>query len=260
LGGSNYADIRIIGKMSNPSFYASLWKVIHAINHCPHLQIKLPSTPQELRNVQLGFETRSDLRVMAGCVGALDGWLCVLNNPRLTDALNTSDYFSGHYHTYGLNVQAMCDSECKFLYFDILNPGWSSDWTAYGTCSLRTWIENLPDNLFVAADNAYVCSEHLIVPFSGSNRGADDNSNFNFYLSQLQIRIEMAFGLLVGKWRIFPAPLECGFRNISKLVLAAAQLHNFCFTQRIDARASSSMIEPITPPSGTNNSTKWHTP
>jgi hypothetical protein len=152
----------------------------------------------------------------------------------------------------------MYDSDCKFLYFAILNPGWSSDWAEYSTCSLQTWIENLPDNLFVSADNAYVCSEHLIVPFSSSNRGADDNSNFNFYLSQLQIRIEMVFGLLVGKWRIFCAPLECGFRNISKLVLAAAQLHNFCITQRINAQASTSIIEPIVPPHDTCPEDQFH--
>ncbi|KAE9161337.1 hypothetical protein PF002_g32397, partial [Phytophthora fragariae] len=35
-----------------------------------------------------------------------------------------------------------------------------------------------------------------------------DRDNYNFHVSQLRIRIEMAFGLLVNKWRIFKQPLH----------------------------------------------------
>jgi hypothetical protein len=68
----------------------------------------------------------------------------------------------------------------------------------------------------------------------------------------------MAFGLLVGKWRIFSAPLECGFGNISNLVLAAAQLHNFCIAQCINTQTSSSMCEPIIAPCGTHPEDQFH--
>jgi hypothetical protein len=65
----------------------------------------------------------------------------------------------------GLNVQAMCDLNLKFLYMAILAPGNSSDIKAYEASALQSWIESLPPWVFVVADNAYVCSERLLTPF-----------------------------------------------------------------------------------------------
>ena len=70
----------------------------------------------------------------------------------------------------GLNVQAMCDSNLKFLYMAILAPGKSSNIKAYEALSLLTWIESLPPWIFVVADNAYMCSEHQLTPFFGTQR------------------------------------------------------------------------------------------
>jgi len=44
---------------------------------------------------------------MKGAVGALDGGLCRIKTPRLSETLNVKGYFSGHYQTMGVNVQAM---------------------------------------------------------------------------------------------------------------------------------------------------------
>ncbi len=57
----------------------------------------------------------------------------------------------------------------------------------------------------------------------------------HFFLSQLWIRIEQAFGLLVAKWRIFKKPLDVKFWRTTLIIEAAFHLHNFC----IDARESS---------------------
>ena len=51
-------------------------------------------------------------------------------------------------------------------------------------------------------DAAYTLTEHLLVPFTGSQQDNVDNDAYNFYLSQLRIQIEMAFGRLVWKWGI----------------------------------------------------------
>ena len=56
--------------------------------------------------------------------------------------------------------------------------------------------------------------------------------NFNFFLSQLRIRIEMAFGLLVTKWRILHIPINVKFSNLRKLVSAIVRLHNYCIDER----------------------------
>ena len=98
--------------------------------------------------------------------------------------------------------------------------------------SLLKWIEDLPPGYFVSCDCAYSITEHLIGPYSGPERFLEKNDAFNFYLSQLRIRIEMCFGLMVTKWRILTMPLCIKLCNISLLFGAIARLHNFCINER----------------------------
>ena len=58
-------------------------------------------------------------------------------------------------------------------------------------------INNLPTGIFVVADAAYTLLEHLLVPFIGCMADDPDRDAYNFYTSQMRIRIEMAFGRLV---------------------------------------------------------------
>ena len=52
--------------------------------------------------------------VMRGHLAPIDGWLCTTQKP--SDVLNPSDYRSGHYQKYGLNVQAMCDTNLRIIF------------------------------------------------------------------------------------------------------------------------------------------------
>ena len=131
--------------------------------------------------------------LMNGHIGALDGWLPRTESPR--DVTNTADYFSGHYQCYGLNVQAMCGPDLEFLYVSVVAPGKTNDIRAFGWCSaLHSWLDALPDQYFISADNAYPISRRILIPFCGSERGIEKNRTYNFYLSQLRIWIEIAFG------------------------------------------------------------------
>ena len=67
----------------------------------------------------------------------------------------------------------------------------------------------------------------MLVPFSGYPKFLTHKRSYNFYLSQLRIRIEMAFGLLTTKFRIFQSNLEFSLENNRKIIIAASRLHNF---------------------------------
>ena len=41
---------------------------------------------------------------------------------------------------------------------------------------------------------------------------------YNYHLSQLRIRIEMCFGRLVSKWRIFKSPLCVNVNNATRII------------------------------------------
>jgi DDE superfamily endonuclease len=62
---------------------------------------------------------------------------------------------------------------------------------------------------------------------------------YNFYLSQLRIRVEMAFGMLVNKWWIFKSPLMHNTAKASAIIQCAMRLHNLCIAARLKLHGTS---------------------
>ena len=62
-------------------------------------------------------------------------------------------YLSGHYMSYGLNVQAVCDSNCCFLvYFGVVAPGKCPYQKAFGRPQLFQIISNLDPGPYIGGD------------------------------------------------------------------------------------------------------------
>ena len=186
LSGGSQHDIRDTGNYSKPSFFRLMWCCIDAIISCPALSIDLPTKKEDLLRLQAGFKDISTDGVIMGCVGAINGFLLLIKTPSQNESANVRSYFSGHYQAMGLNVQAMCDSKCRFTYVGIKAPGRSSDVNAYRKTALMKWVENLPPWVFAIGDIASVCSEHLLTLFCGSQRLFPDHDNYNFFLSQVR--------------------------------------------------------------------------
>ena len=79
----------------------------------------------------------------------------------------------------------------------ISHPGATSDYFAFVTSPLRYKLETpgfLAPGLVLFGDNAYVSNEYMVTPYRNVKSGPKDA--FNFFQSQLRIRIECAFGLI----------------------------------------------------------------
>jgi hypothetical protein len=63
-------------------------------------------------------------------------------------------------------------------------------------------IEQIPFGFCVIGDAAYTATENLVPLFYGANKLKKQYDNFNFFGSQLRIRIKIAFGLMTRKWGI----------------------------------------------------------
>lgn len=85
--------------------------------------------------------------------------------------------------------------------------------------------KDLPAGLNLVGDNAYSNSNMLLTPFTKSQTTTSSRDSFNFLLNQLRIRVEIAFGLLVNKWRVFKSPLMARVKNATKVVRVACILH-----------------------------------
>ena len=93
--------------------------------------------------------------------------------------------------------------EMLFLYFGVVAPDKTNDNAAIPLCvDLKKFIDDLPFGMYVVGDAAYILTEQLLTPFTGTQKLYPNNDKFNFHISQLRIRIEMAFGRFVKKFCI----------------------------------------------------------
>ena len=118
----------------------------------------------------------------------------------------------------------------------IIIPETTSDYLLYITADLIKKLKKngvlLPGHVFVG-DNAYIKSREMATPIKNASPGLEDD--YNFYLSQLRIIIECAFGILVQRWGILWRPLLCKFWRIPGLVTCLCRLHNFCINMQESA-------------------------
>lgn len=112
-------------------------------------------------------------------------------------------------------------------------PGSTSDCLAFEGMSLFSDLENgiLAPGLCLFGDNAYINAMFMATPFVGVSGGSKDA--YNFYQSQVRIRIECAFGMLTHRWAILRTamPMNLSVKRSVALVIALAKLHNFCIDE-----------------------------
>jgi hypothetical protein len=198
--------------------------VIQSLNN-----IYLPTTDEELATLATGWTIKS---TADGCyhgpVLSLDGFLPARTQPRKDDCRNPADYFSVHKKVHAVNVQAAVDQLLRFRYVAVAGPGKTNDGRAFLRCNaLTTWIDDLDEKYFICADNAYPLSNKALVPFRGAKAATIYNSSYNFYLSQLRIRVELAFGRFTTKFRRLRTKMSCRLSMQSKVIQAATRLHNY---------------------------------
>lgn len=89
----------------------------------------------------------------------------------------------------------------------------------------------MPGNYCILGDAAYPLSDKLLTPYPG--KGLDPGfDSYNFHLSQLRVKIEQSFGILVSVWGILWRPLRVQFAGRTALITAFFHLHNFLRDER----------------------------
>ena len=147
-----------------------------------------------------------------------------------TVGIGQQKLYCGRKHKLGLNCQAVFDARGQFLDISITYEGASSDLLSFENSTLFKHLESgaLAKDFLLFDDNAYLNTSFMATPYPNIN--GDQKDNFNFYHSQLQIRIECAFGMFVQRWGIVPIamPNDIMIKKTIALVNALAKLNNFC--------------------------------
>jgi DDE superfamily endonuclease len=83
----------------------------------------------EVRETAIGFQTISLQGCIWNCVSVIDGYHLPIQTPSKKEAMNVKSFFSGHYQTYGINVQAACDHNSWFTFFSVLlgQESWATE-------------------------------------------------------------------------------------------------------------------------------------
>lgn len=132
-------------------------------------------------------------------------------------------------------MQAVCDSQRRFIDVSIHHPASTSDYLAFQTSPLKAKLDEegfLAPGLALVGDAAYVSNEYMVTPFRNATSGYPDA--FNYYQSSLRIEIECAFGELVHRWGILRRPLSqtITLKKVTAMTYCLCLLHNFCVDER----------------------------
>ena len=231
-GGSVY-DIMTTYGISHTDALDSCWYVVDAVNSDRRFDIVFPDDPDLQKRIAEGFRQVSTA-YFGCCAGAIDGILIWIHKPSMRDCLDagcsSGKIFCGRKKKFDLNCQAVCDVRGKILDLSILYPGSTSDILAFEGKSLFQKLENglLAPGLCLFGNNAYLNTPYMAMPYSAVSGGSKDA--YNFYHSQLRIRIECTFGMLTHRWAILRSaiPMNVTVRKTVALVCALTKLHNFC--------------------------------
>jgi hypothetical protein len=166
-----------------------------------------------------------------GCILAIDGFLSPRTKP---DVERPIDYYTDQKSICCLKNIAGINHRGWFRFKAVVAPGGANDARAYLCCDvLNEWIDRLRkienEKYYGIADNAFPLSNQLLILFRRSQLNGDQyKDSYNYYLSQIRIRVEMAFGRLTRKFLgLLQQKMECSLEMQSKALQAAVKLHNF---------------------------------
>ena len=117
----------------------------------------------------------------------------------------------GRKNKFRLNCQAVSDCHGRILNISIIYGGSSSDCLAFEGSDLHNWLENRlmkkdgnKPRFVLFGDNAYLNSSYMATPYPNvsGDPGKKTKDDYNIYHSQLCIRVECSFGMLVQRWGI----------------------------------------------------------
>lgn len=149
---------------------------------------------------------------------------------------------------FSIVLLALVDANYKFLYIDIGANCRISDGGVFGQSTLNKKIVNgklnlpLPETLpysqqscpfFMVGDDAFPLKEYLMKPYPWRNLSPQE-SKFNYRLSRARQVVEVAFGILSQRFRIFLSTISLSPTKVEIIVKTCCVLHNYLIDQSDD--------------------------
>ncbi|XP_023821710.1 putative nuclease HARBI1 [Oryzias latipes] len=190
--------------------------------------IRLPSRA-ELPLVASGFEQLAGSAAFQKVVGSIDGCHIRIKAPKEDPA----SYFNRKLF-YSIQMQAVCDSNAKFLDIFVGYPGSVHDSRVLRNSPIYTNKTYPPEGYILLGDGGYPCIAQpitLLTPYREPLRNAVE-ARYNRHHAKARSVVERAFGMMKTRWRaIFLGALEVKSKFAVKIIACSAILHNMCISE-----------------------------
>jgi hypothetical protein len=240
-GGRTLESMRTFG-MAETTARDNFVRVVRAINSHPDLAITCDNSVEACTARAKGFQklaasspkTSNGAGLFEYLTGCIDGIALECQIPGRAEAPNQTAYVSGSKKMSCLNVQVVCDSECRVLFVSANHVGSTHDSVAFATGLARVINEAQPFPFHWNGDPAYLLSRTMIIPFGGVNLHITFPSQeaFNFYHSQLRITVERTLGIFIQRWGYFWQASRTKVKFFSEVIHACFRLHNFLINRK----------------------------
>ncbi|XP_062608636.1 putative nuclease HARBI1 [Saccostrea cucullata] len=189
--------------------------------------IKFPVTANELRHVKSEFY---DIAKFPNCVGAIDGTLIPIKG--MSGPQEPAFVCRKNFHA--LNIQAVTDSNMRFLQINTCFPGATHDSFVLSNSGLSGVMEHLEGGGWLLGDSGYPLKEWLLTPFlSPANQ---HEVNYNDAHGKTRVVIEKSFGVLKSRFRCLHRTggvLPFSLSRCSQIIQCCIRLHNLAVSEKV---------------------------
>jgi hypothetical protein len=236
--GAAVYDLMLTHGLGRQTIYNSIYGVANAVNKCPGMDFNASGASfpshEEQREIAEGFRMKSAAD-FDKIVLTVDGMLVWTTQPSKQDCgdlkIGVRSFHCFRKDKFGVLLMAGCDHKCRFRWADVKHPGITSDYTAWVTSKLGIDLQNPDQDIILAdhtivGDGAFIETDYMAIPIPGKSLPQYQDA-YNFYLSQVRITIERAFGILVHRFGMLRSPISLSIKKVPAIVMCLMRLHNY---------------------------------
>ncbi|XP_063635094.1 putative nuclease HARBI1 [Cydia splendana] len=237
---------RVTGKAHHFSQEAAsvyIEEVTKALNHPNVLNkyIKFPCTREDRNAIKQSFYS---IYGIPGVIGCLDCSHFKIFTP---DKGEEHLYFCRkHYHS--INVQMICDHECRILAVNAKYGGAAHDSFIWENSNINDHMQLLHTRneiVWLLGDSGYPQRPWLMTPYVDANPDSAEEI-YNAAHTTARVLIENTFGRLKNRWRCLHQERALHYRpeKCSRIILACCVLHNLAIQHNVPFPEEVSSAEP----------------
>ncbi|CAG4972049.1 unnamed protein product [Colias eurytheme] len=185
--------------------------------------VKFPTTREQRNIVKNKFYTKFGI---PGVIGCIDGSHFHIFTPKR----DMEHLFYCRKHFYSLNVQMICDSECRILNINAKYGGATHDAFIWENSQANRYIQDLHRNneqVWFLGDSGYPQRPWLMTPITDAAEGTPQ-AKYTTIHGKARVVIENTFGRLKNRWRCLSKDRTLHYtpERCASIIMACSVLHN----------------------------------